>query len=360
MIYQKGEKIEKIKHLYIHIPFCKKKCFYCDFYSESVATKFYKLYTDKLIEELKIYEPFLNQKLQSVYFGGGTPYLLNISNLKKIIFFLRNYLDFNKTEISIELNPYNFLKEKSVVYKLSDIGFNRFSIGVQTFNQDIAKSINRLVPVDFHKTLIKLNNFNLNLDFMFGIGKQTLKSLDYDIKLSKEIQAKHLSYYLFTVPKTIKTPSNSTQEKMYQLIINSLKNDYIHYEVSNFSLNKNYYSKHNLAYWTRKHYLGIGAAAHSFVKYKNSELRYANIASYKIYLNAYDKINMLEHISKNQILTEKIFLGLRLLKKGLNIKLVKDKLKPLKNFLYLKNNKVFIKENKIFLIDEISKFLISD
>jgi len=359
MIYQKAEKIEKIKHIYIHIPFCKKKCFYCDFYSEPVNSNVYFKYTLTLIKELNLYYDFLNKNLKSIYFGGGTPYLLNLNNLKKTVYSFKNFID-NKTEITIELNPYNFIDNKNLIFDLSNIGFNRFSIGVQTFDTNISKSINRLIPTDFDMTLKKLNKFNINLDFMFGIKNQTIKTIKQDLNLIKEIYPTHLSYYLFTVPKKIKTPSITTQEAMYSIITNSLKKHYIHYEVSNFSKHKKYFCKHNLAYWNRKRYLGIGAAAHSFVKHKSKELRYSNISSYSIYIKDFRKINMIEKLTKKQIFYEKILLSLRLLKKGVDTRMIKQDLKPLKSFLDLKNKKATIKENKIFLIDELSSFIISD
>lgn len=359
MIYQKGKKIEKINHIYIHCPFCISKCAYCDFYSEKINTKFVNCYVEKLIYEFNLFSNYVEQ-IKSVYFGGGTPYLLNIKNLEKLLSLFKSKLN-PKAEISIELNPYHFNDDKNFLKNLENIGFNRFSIGVQSFDQKILKNLNRVVPDKFIEFLEKNNKKNISLDFMFAVPGQTINRLGSDLNIILKLKPKHLSFYLFTPPKNTNfiVPKISAQEKMYFLIKNKLK-EYEHYEVSNFSL-KNHESIHNLAYWQRKTYLGLGAAAHSFVKNKNNEIRYSNPASYIEYIKNPLKIFEQETLDEKTKLNEKIFLGLRLLNKGVKNLFISKEVSVLikEGMLFLEHDNLYISKDKIFLIDEITSRIIS-
>lgn len=362
MIYQKGKKIEKIKHIYIHTPFCIKKCKYCDFYSEQIKINFVDLYIKALIKEIDFQKEYIDYKLKSIFFGGGTPYLLGLKNLEKLLLKFKNSISKN-TEISIELNPYHFIDNKKLFSDLLNIGFNRFSIGVQTFDRSILKEIARIVPKNFDEFLEKNNNLNLNIDFMFGIAKQNLNSLKNDLKNILTIKPKHISFYLFTVPEHLYKgiPNSKIQEKMYYLIKNTLKNNYNHYEVSNYA-KKNYECIHNQAYWKRKTYLGFGASAHSFIKNKTNEYRYSNISSYLEYIKNPSGIKNIESLSVEEKNNEKILLGLRLLNQGLNLSFINSEISNLikEKYLSLKGSKIYIPENKLFLIDEITSRILSD
>jgi oxygen-independent coproporphyrinogen-3 oxidase len=351
-----------IKHLYIHIPFCNSKCSYCDFFSTSAhSEKTRNAYSKALIRDLKDKNFLLNPKLKTIYFGGGSPALLGIENLKKIIKQLKKKI--KNTEITIELNP-----EHSDFYsieKLTALGINRFSIGVQTTNKRLLDIIKRPYTKNLinHLDKIKKNKNTSSLDFMFGLPTQKIKDLEKDLFFIKENKniINHVSFYLFTPPKEYKLNfknqklhSDTLYEKMFDLISKELKkNKFTHYEVSNFSKEKK--SIHNLAYWESKYYLGIGAGAHSYIK----NLRYFYKKDISAYIKNPNSIIEFDPIDKEKRKKEKIMLGLRLLEKGLNKGLFqKEKIdKLIKNkFIIKERNKIKIK--KVMLIDSIIEYLI--
>jgi oxygen-independent coproporphyrinogen III oxidase len=349
-----------IKHLYIHIPFCQKKCPYCDFYS--IATKdknIKKEYLKALIKELNYYKNQVGFNLKTLYFGGGSPLTLGIDKLKILI---KNLKITNKTEITIEINPEHLENTKNIIKSLKDIGFNRISIGVQTLKKSILKELKRfynLEKLEQNIKEIKKLKINFSLDFMFGLPNQKIEDLKKDLNFVKKHKIKHVSFYLFTVSdrKPYKLPKEEIIQKMFKLIDKYLtKNKYVHYEVSNFA-KYGFFSKHNLAYWSRKEYLGLGVGAHSFLNKK----RFWKIKNLKEYIKNPKKVKA-EKINKEKKDKEKIMLGLRLLEKGINKNLIKD----LENLEYLKKyklikiikNKVKINRQKTYLIDSIVEELI--
>lgn len=351
----------KLEHLYVHIPFCQKKCPYCDFYS--IATRnesIKKEYLKALISELLHYKNLFNFNLKTLYFGGGSPLTLGIKNLASFI----KLLDFKKTtEITIEINPEHLENNKNIIKELKDMGFNRFSIGVQTLKKPILKTIKRSYSLNkLEKNIEEIENLkiNLSLDFMFGLPNQTLKDLEKDLEFIKNHKIKHVSFYLFTASDgKYNLPKEETIQKMFKLIDKYLnKNNYIHYEISNFA-KKSFFSKHNLSYWNRKTYLGLGASAHSFVKEK--EERSWKERNLKRYIENPIKTQK-ETINKETQKREKIMLGLRLLEKGINENLIKNK-KRLNNLIKNKlvkkeNDKVKINTQKVYLADSIIEELI--
>ena len=260
-----------IKHLYIHMPFCKRKCSYCDFYSISnVSADKKKAYTEAVIKEIQHFSDTLVKPLDTVYFGGGSPFMAGLDNLSSIINVISPYMDKN-TEFSVELNPEHIEGNNEIF----DLGFNRVSLGVQTTDPGILKRIKREYNADVLSINIKAlqdRGINLSLDFMFGLPGQDIKKLKNDIDFIKCKNPDHLSFYLFTLPKGHEMEAECAPEdlvdEMFMTIHNGLTPlGYDHYEVSNYAV-KGKECRHNMAYWERRSYLGIGAAAHSFIKEK--------------------------------------------------------------------------------------------
>ena len=311
-----------INCVYIHIPFCEKKCHYCSFCSFPILS-YKEKYLNALIEEIKFH--YKNETLDTLYIGGGTPSLLNENEIEKII----NCFNINKkTEITIETNPNSLNLEKIKNYK--NLGINRISIGVQTFDNEILKKIGRLHnKKDIYnaiKWINKANIENFNIDLMYGLPDQTIESWQETIDEAIKLNPKHISTYglkiekgtYFKKNKPQNLPDETTQAEMYLILTEKLKN-YNHYEFSNFAKSEEYFSKHNLAYWTRKNYYGFGLSASGFVNNK----RYTNTFNTKEYLK--NPINKkYEQLTKENEIEEEIFLGLRL-EKGIDFNIINQK-----------------------------------
>lgn len=304
-----------ITSLYIHIPFCKKKCFYCDFNSFDNKIELIDEYVSALKKEISYYNL---ETLETIYIGGGTPSFIDSQYIVDLLKLLPK-----AKEITIEVNPCTVTKEKLLDYKKA--GVNRISMGLQTINNCILKTIGRAHTFeDFEKAykLIKNVGFdNINVDLMFGLPTQTLndfkKSVDYLIS----IEPTHISCYSLILHNDIfeNLPSDDEERSMYYYTKEKLKaSGYEHYEISNFS-KEGFKSKHNLAYWNQKEYAGVGAGASSYI----SNTRYTNECDLKKYINLIDENfsqRYLEELqTKEDKLRENIILKLRLID-GLNIK----------------------------------------
>ena len=265
----------EIRSIYIHIPFCRKKCLYCDFYSIT-DLKLLDEYLAKLVLEIKN-SPFKNQKIQTLYIGGGTPSLLCEKFLKKIFDAVYSHFNLTKNcEITVEANPESLTK--SFLKAAKNCGINRLSLGFQSLNNSLLKKIGRIHTQQTAKKsffLARETGFkNINIDIIYGFeGRNFLKNtLEEILKLSPE----HVSAYIYT-PKNnsrLKTASEKNTLKLYKLVCKTLGKFYYHYEISNFSKD-GFYSKHNLNYWLGKNYLGFGAGAIGtvdFLRIKNPKL----------------------------------------------------------------------------------------
>lgn len=312
------------KNAYIHIPFCKSKCNYCSFTSFVDLVNVDK-YLCCLKKEIKFY--YKNEKLNTLYFGGGTPSLLNINQINELL----NVFDFeNNAEITIELNP-NDVNEK-YLENLLFIGINRLSFGVQTFDDDILKIIGRRHNSNEAINIVNLAKNagfdNVSIDLIYGLPSQTIDSFKKDLEMAVSLPITHLSFYGLKIEEGCKfynnmpenIPDLDIQADMYEFLCEFLeKNGYEHYEISNFS-KKGYNSKHNLNYWNNNSYYGFGVSAHGY----DGNIRYSN----KNTLSAYFE-NPLEHsemtkLSPPQKLEEEIFLGLRR-GSGINIGMINEK-----------------------------------
>ncbi|MBE8162441.1 MAG: radical SAM family heme chaperone HemW [Bdellovibrionaceae bacterium] len=257
--------------IYVHIPFCSKRCSYCDF---AVRTKFNSSsledYTHSLIKEIQHRGPQVGYtRLHSLYFGGGTPSLLPLVQLEKIILALKAvpFVIDSQTEITIEINPESFSKEKLVQYQ--NLGINRFSVGVQSFQPSLLKVCNREHSVnDNHNSIALLQGLNFSLDWLFGLPTQSSALFSKDADLFIQSGAPHISPYLLTLqefhPMNKNRPPEGEQVTMLNAIrTRLLKNNFQQYEISNFA-KPGFCSQHNQLYWADQAYWGIGLSAHSY------------------------------------------------------------------------------------------------
>lgn len=343
-----------INCVYIHIPFCEKKCNYCAFCSFE-TTKYKQNYIEALIKEIKFH--YKNNLLKTIYFGGGTPSLIESKELEMIL----NCFKYNEeTEVTIEANPNSLTKDKLNFYK--NIGINRISLGVQSFDDDILKNIGRVHNTkDIYHSIenIESSGFkNFSIDLIYGLPNQSLKKWEETLYKALKINPCHISLYGLKIEKGTKfyaekpknTADDELQAKMYELAIKILDRNYLHYEFSNFAKNENYISKHNKNYWRRGNYHGFGLSASGFVENK----RYTNTLKLNKYLkNPLDK--NYEILSKQNEIEEEIFLGLRLSEgidfAGINKKYNIDIYEKYKNIFekYIKTNHLKKTKNGIKL-----------
>lgn len=310
------------QNAYIHIPFCNSKCFYCAF----VSTCNIKLELGYLIALLKeIDTNYQGNPLKTLYFGGGTPSILPIEHVRKI--FNKFYFEDNP-EITFELNPEN--ASLDYLTSLKEVGINRLSIGIQTFNDNILKLIGRRHSSEQAKTAIKLAQNagfkNISLDFIYGLPEQTLQDFENDLEIAKNLNIQHISLYGLKIEDNSvfgkKTPQNlpddDLQADMYLKAIETLK-EFEHYEISNFAI-KGFESKHNLNYWNNNHYYGFGCGAHG---YENS-MRYANCFEIHKYIENPLTKDFGHFETEKEKLEEEIFLGFRKAE-GININDINSK-----------------------------------
>lgn len=360
-----------IKHAYIHIPFCIRKCNYCSFVSgKNIQDK--EPYINALIKEIK--NRYNKEKLKTLYLGGGTPSLLEPQDIEKLIFLF----DFEKEpEITIEINPETITKDKMRGFALS--GINRVSLGVQTFDDNVLNIIgrkhNKKDVIKAVETIKNSNIKNISIDLIYGLPTQTLKMFDDDIKKALSLEVQHISSYGLKIeeesffgknpPKNL--PDDEKQAEMFLHLCSTLKsNNFEHYEISNFS-KIGFNSQHNSAYWRNKNYYGFGLNASGY----ENNIRYRNTSIFEEYIqNPFIKEEETE-LSTQEIKEEEIFLALRL-KDGININdfdkkyqtnFKKDYEKIIKKYsklglLEIRNEHCKLTENGILLSNDImSEFI---
>jgi len=319
--------------LYIHIPFCQKKCDYCDFYS---ITKLDQIedFIWALKKEIEIRSPlFSDCTFHTLYFGGGTPSLLDQQQMSQIWEALKKSFNFAKNpEISLEANPgtLSFSKLKF----LKEMGFNRLSLGVQSFNPDELQFLGRIHSVEevweSFNAARDAGFDNVNIDLMTAFPGITQKSFNKSLEQIIKLQPEHVSCYtLIFEPGTVfykkkqngeLNPLEDDEEaSYYQMAYQTLEAcGYLQYEISNFSKGEEYICKHNQIYWKHKPYVGLGPSAHSF--YGNQ--RIANKRSLTAYISDIKKgelpVDFRENLSTNELMFEYIFMNLRL-RSGINL-----------------------------------------
>lgn len=298
--------------LYIHVPFCKTRCIYCAFYSTTFTTIRDK-YVDAVCKEIELRLPASQQPV-TIYFGGGTPSQLSIEQLKQIMDAI-NLVKNREVEITIECNPDDMTDEYA--QGLADIGFNRVSLGVQSFNDNYLKFLNRRHnSKKVFKAIEQIRNAgidNISIDLMYGLPNQTLEHWQTDIDTAISLGVQHISCYCLTyeedTPLYEKLMNGEVSEiddelalQMYNSLIDKLTSaGFEHYEISNFAL-PCYRSQHNSSYWNGIPYIGIGAGAHSY----DGKTRSWNICDAKQYIRTLssDKKSPLKAISEGEILSE--------------------------------------------------------
>lgn len=323
--------------IYIHIPFCIKKCEYCDFVSYCNKEKYVPQYINALKKEIKnnINKEY---KITTIYIGGGTPssieenYIADIIETIKLNMNDENLKEFKNVEVTIEVNPGTVTEKKLETYK--EIGINRLSIGLQETHDELLKSIGRIHTYEeFLKTYNlarKIGFNNINVDLMIALPNQTIQDIKENLEKIIKLNPEHISVYSLILEEgtpfynkynenKIRLPDEELERNMYWYVKNTLENNgYIHYEISNFS-KKGFESKHNMNCWNQEEYLGFGVAAHSY----NNKIRYSNINSIEEYIKGSNKI-IHEKQTLEDMQKEYMLLGLRKIE-GINIQKFKNK-----------------------------------
>lgn len=345
--------------IYIHIPFCKQQCHYCDFhFSTSLKTKEDLL--NALVHEMKIQSSFLaGTKIRTIYFGGGTPSILSQDEITALFEALNQTFELdNVEEITIEANPDDLTEQK--VKELKDTPINRFSIGVQSFQAKDLEYMNRAHDVhQAHDSIKRVQDAgweNITVDLIYGTPTLSHEQWQENMQTVIDINVPHLSAYGLTVEE--KTPLHHAIKKgkklpldeekykvQFEMLMDFIpKNGLEQYEISNFA-KKEYEAKHNGSYWTDEKYLGLGPSAHSF----DGERRSWNISNNIHYINSIKKgqlNNDFEVLSQEQRFNEYILTSLRT-KEGCDLDYVKSRFSPfLVDFLtfsikkWLKNGEI--------------------
>ena len=355
-----------MKAVYIHIPFCKSICSYCDFCKMFYYQPWAAKYVMKLREEIE--DLYNGETIKSIYIGGGSPSVLTI---KEITYLLKTTKTFNLSsnyEFTFECNLNDITEE--LLLTLKQYGVNRLSIGIQSFNEDNLGFLGREHTFDEAKTKMvlmrKLGFNNVNLDLIYAIPGETIKTLKEDLKLFLKLEPDHLSTYSLMIEphtilwlKGIRPIKEEEDALMYETICKFLKkNGYTHYEVSNFA-KKGHESKHNLVYWHNEEYYGFGLSASGYI----DNIRYTNTKNLTKYFQGNYR-HTEEILGVKDKMDNEMMLGLRLLK-GINKEAFEQKyhvkmesvypIKPLlKNKdLVLKDGYIFIPEDKIYIMNEI-------
>jgi len=309
--------------IYIHIPFCKQACHYCDFHFSTSMKKKEEMVL-ALVKELEFRkDEFQNEVVETIYFGGGTPSILSIDDLRFLVDAVyQNYQVVEHPEITLEANPDDLNTEIIIQYANSPI--NRLSIGVQSFFEDDLQLMNRAHNSEEAKRCLAVatQHFdNISIDLIYGMPNMSNKKWLKNIETALSFNISHISCYALTVePKTalykmiksgiISNLDDDLAQQHFHILIDKLQeNGFVHYELSNFG-KPNYFSKNNTAYWLGKKYIGIGPSAHSF----NGKSRSWNVSNNSIYLKAIadNKVpSEIEILSKTDQYNEYIMTGLR-------------------------------------------------
>jgi oxygen-independent coproporphyrinogen-3 oxidase len=317
--------------IYIHIPFCKQACHYCDFHFSTSLKKKDEM-VQALAKEIELRSKSTsnsqlptphNEVIETIYFGGGTPSILEISDLKFLIDEVyRNYKVVSTPEITVEANPDDLSIE--TISQLANSPVNRLSIGIQSFFEDDLKLMNRAHNVEEAKKCLEIATQyfdNISIDLIYGIPNMSNEKWLQNIETALSFNVPHISSYALTVePKTalhsfiqkgiIPQPDDEVAQAHFQILVDKLsENDFIHYELSNFG-KENYFSKNNSSYWLGKKYIGIGPSAHSY----DGQNRGWNVSNNALYIKSIQENKLpieIETLTKTDRYNEYIMTGLR-------------------------------------------------
>jgi oxygen-independent coproporphyrinogen-3 oxidase len=314
--------------IYIHIPFCKQACHYCDFHFSTSLKKKGEMVL-ALAKEIELRKNECDEAVETIYFGGGTPSILQIDDLKLLIDEVyKNFNVIENPEITIEANPDDLSPSlsfrRNLFEELKAIGVNRLSIGIQSFFEDDLQLMNRAHNSEEAKKCLELATQyfdNISIDLIYGMPNMSNEKWLQNIETALSFNIPHISSYALTVePKTalkkliqagkIDQPKDEVAQEHFQILVDKLsENGFIHYELSNFG-KENYFSKNNSAYWLGKKYIGIGPSAHSF----NGISRSWNVSNNSLYLKSIAENKLpseTETLSKTDRYNEYVMTGLR-------------------------------------------------
>ena len=352
--------------IYIHIPFCKQACHYCDFhFSTSMKKKDAMILA--LANEIKLRKwEFENETVETIYFGGGTPSILQIADLRFLIDeVFKNYSVIENPEITLEGNPDDLTEDR--IIELSKTKINRLSIGIQSFFEDDLKLMNRAHNAEEAIKCLEIATQyfdTISLDLIYGIPGMTNENWKKNIEMTLSFGIPHISSYALTVePKTalhkliqtgkIEKPNDELAQEHFSILVEMLEaNDFIHYELSNFG-KENYFSKNNSSYWLGKKYIGIGPSAHSY----NGISRSWNVSNNSLYIKAIQE-NQLPNEEETLTITDQyneyIMTGLRTIW-GVSL----DKIKMDFGITYLDYLMIqvqkFLNDDLVFIEDNVLK-----
>ena len=361
--------------IYIHIPFCKDKCYYCDFVSFKNKEQQQDEYVDCVIKEIESknwYEINKKYKVTTIYIGGGTPSYIENKHIARILGVLKNKIQLekfeekvvqnnNNIEITIEVNPGTVNEEKLLSYKKA--GINRLSIGLQSTNNKLLKQIGRIHNynqfLETYNLAKKVGFTNINVDLMLALPNQTIDDLKQSIEEVVKLKPNHISVYSLILEEEtvlyklveedkVKLPSEELERQMYWYVKNKLElSGYKHYEISNYA-KEGKESKHNLNCWNQEEYIGFGLAAHSYFENK----RFSNTENLDNYIKnikkgeAQNNIEVHEVQTKEEKQKEYMLLGLRKIE-GVSISNFKEKFVDNPIYLFRKELESLTKENLI-------------
>jgi len=370
--------------IYIHIPFCKSKCAYCDFFSVATLNR-KEEFLQALAKEIELQKNYLGtENLKTIYFGGGTPSVLSIQELEFILSIINKYHTLEiGTEITLEANAddldYSYLKD------LRKIGINRLSIGAQSFIDRhlvlMKRRHNAKKAIEVIDQAQKAGFKNICADLIYGLPEMTMPEWEYNLDQLLKLNIQHISAYHLTIePNTlfnkwvglgkINLPTDVESTKQFELLIEKTKNKkFIHYEISNFALD-GFFSKHNSSYWKNEKYLGLGPSAHSY----NLTSRQWNISSLQKYIARITQGEIpfeIENLTKNDRYNDYILTSLRTMW-GTDLNKVENDFGKLyfnflikssapffeSNHLKKSDNKISLTENGIFISDHIFRALL--
>ena len=372
--------------IYLHIPFCTKKCAYCDFFSLA-NQKQKNVFVNVFVKEMNLQRHYLGKEsVQTIYFGGGTPSLLSVEQLEKILNALYKNFNIDKNiELTLEANPENL--NIDYLKGLQSLGFNRLSIGVQSFNdEDLAlMRRNHDVQTAFKSVYnAKKQGFkNISIDLIYGLPHLSLKKWEHNLNKIMDMDIQHISAYHLTIePNTlfkkwydqnkIHLPDDKTSLEQYQLLVEKTEeNGFLHYEISNFAKD-GFLSLHNTNYWMDIKYLGLGPSAHSY----NLTSRQWNISNLQVYLGEISKGKMpfeIENLSETEKYNDYMIVSFRTMW-GVNLEKIESSFgKPLKNYFLKKvekfidgkfciqnNYQIKLSEKGVFISDHIISELLYD
>ena len=348
--------------LYIHIPFCKSRCAYCDFYS-GIQLPLMDRLVDALCREIALRADYLkDEPLETIYFGGGTPSLLSQTHFLQIFQTIRQYFEVNpNSEITIEANPDDLNDEK--VEMLASLRINRLSIGIQSFDDAELTLLRRRHTANQATEAVercKKIYSNISIDLMYGLPSQTISNWQHTISAALSLNIQHISAYHLTYEAgtllerkrregKITPVTEEISVEMFRILREMLHEKGIEqYEISNFAL-PGYHSRHNSAYWQGIPYLGIGPAAHSF----DGDNRQWNVADTVDYIESIEKDSLnfeKEYLTIDDKFNELIMISLRTIK-GISLYQVESKFGDVRKALLLKHAARFIETGLLQVVD---------